>query len=82
MNTVHPHVLAEAVKKTLSIYMAELGNQSAMDIHDMVIRHVEKAMLEWTLDETKGNQTKAAKMLGISRNTLRKKLEQYRIYNE
>ena len=79
MNTEHPRELEQAVKNTLSIYLTELGQQTATDIHDMVIRHVEKAMLEWMLDKAKGNQTKAAQILGISRNTLRRKLAQYRI---
>ena len=79
MTTPHRNELTEAVKKTLSIYLDQLGDQTATDIHDMVIRHVEKAMFEWVLEQAKGNQTKAASMLGVSRNTLRRKLEQYRI---
>ena len=79
MTTLHRNELAESVKKTLSVYLKQLGDQPATDIYDMVIRHVEKATFEWVLEQAKGNQTKAASMLGISRNTLRRKLEQYRI---
>ena len=79
MKPVQPNELTDSVKKALSAYLAQLGDQPATDIYNMVTRHVEKAMLEWVLEETAGNQTKAAGMLGISRNTLRRKLEQYRI---
>jgi Fis family transcriptional regulator len=41
---------------------------------DMVMRCVEKPLLEITLQHAQGNQSRAASMLGITRNTLRKKL--------
>lgn len=71
--------LTDAVKRAISDYLDHLGNEQANNIHGMVIRHVERAMLELVVEKTQGNQTKAAGMLGISRNTLRRKLEQYRI---
>jgi Fis family transcriptional regulator len=40
---------------------------------------VEKPMLETVLDKADGNQTIAAEMLGINRNTLRKKIQQHKI---
>lgn len=43
----------------------------------MVIRNVERPMLEFILQQAKGNQTVAADMLGINRNTLRRKLTDY-----
>ena len=45
----------------------------------MVLNNVEKPMLETVLGHAKGNQTHAAEMLGINRNTLRKKMQQLRI---
>ena len=77
----HPtqNELTETVQKTLSSYLAQLGDETAGDIYGMVIRHVERAMLETILTHVGGNQTRAAAMLGISRNTLRRKLEQYHI---
>jgi Fis family transcriptional regulator len=49
------------------------------DLHDMVIREVERPMIETVLDHTHGNQTRAAGMLGISRSTFRKKMAHYGI---
>jgi Fis family transcriptional regulator len=43
----------------------------------MVISAVEKPVLAYILDRAEGNQTRAAEMLGINRNTLRKKMREY-----
>jgi Fis family transcriptional regulator len=45
----------------------------------MVLKHVEKPMIELVLGRAEGNQSRAAAMLGIDRNTLRKKMQQLRI---
>ena len=47
----------------------------------MVINTVEKPLLLYIMNKTEGNQSKAAKMLGLNRNTLRKKLKQYNLDN-
>ncbi|HUY04391.1 MAG TPA: helix-turn-helix domain-containing protein, partial [Rhodocyclaceae bacterium] len=46
-------------------------------IYDMVLRNVEHSMLELVMHKAEGNQTVAAEMLGINRNTLRRKLTEY-----
>ena len=48
-------------------------------IYDMVLKNVEKPMIEVVLGRAEGNQSRAAAMLGIDRNTLRKKMQQLRI---
>ena len=45
----------------------------------MVLNCVEKPMLEYILDKAGGNQSKAAEILGINRNTLRKKMALYKL---
>jgi len=45
----------------------------------MVVSAIEKPMLEVVLERAQGNQSRAAEMLGINRNTLRKKLDIYQI---
>ena len=79
MTTLNRNELTQAVCQALDLYLDQLGDQPATDVHDMVIRHVERAMFEFILAKANGNQSQAALMLGISRNTLRRKLEQYRI---
>jgi two-component system nitrogen regulation response regulator GlnG len=49
------------------------------DIYDRVIAEVERPLIQMTLASTKGNQIKAAAMLGLNRNTLRKKIRDLEI---
>ncbi|APR04691.1 helix-turn-helix domain-containing protein [Thauera chlorobenzoica] len=69
--------IAEAVLRTLDQYFRDLDGEKPAAIHDMVIRNVERPMLQFVLQQAKGNQTIAADMLGINRNTLRRKLTDY-----
>lgn len=49
------------------------------DLYAVVIQQVERPLIELALRNFRGNQMRAAQMLGINRNTLRKKIESYRI---
>ena len=71
--------LQDAVRRSLERYFRDLDGEKPTAIHDMVMRNVEKPMIELVLSETKGNLTQAATMLGINRNTLRKKMQDLRI---
>lgn len=71
--------LAEAVRRSLERYFRDMDGETPSGIYDMVLRNVEKPMLEIVLGKSEGNQTLAADMLGIDRNTLRKKMRQHRI---
>ena len=71
--------LGSSVEAAMTNYFAQLGGQPPSNIYSMVMREVEKPLLEAVMDYTKGNQSKAAIILGISRGTLRKKLKQYNI---
>lgn len=71
--------LSVHIKQMVGLYFAQLNGHDAVDLYQMVISEVEKPLLEATLEQTGYNQTKAAKALGLSRSTLRKKLEQYGI---
>ena len=71
--------IADAVVRTLDQYFRDLDSEKPAAIHDMVIRNVERPMLEFVLQRANGNQTVAADMLGINRNTLRRKLTDYEL---
>jgi Fis family transcriptional regulator len=60
-------------------YFRHLDGEKPSAIYDMVIGYVEKPLLEFILDRTQGNQTKAAEILGLNRNTLRKKIKDHGI---
>jgi Fis family transcriptional regulator, factor for inversion stimulation protein len=66
--------LNDLVASNLETYFSRLGGSAPSSIYDMVIGAVEKPMLEVVMREAGGNQSKASEMLGINRNTLRKKL--------
>ena len=74
-----PLPLAMYVKQTVEHYLSQLSGHDAVDLHAMVISEVEKPLLEAALEHSGYNQTKTAKALGLSRSTLRKKLDQYGI---
>ena len=71
--------LHEAVKRSLERYFKDMDGEKPTSIHDMVLKNVEKPMIELVLTQAQGNQTLAAEMLGINRNTLRSKMQQLRI---
>jgi len=67
------------VTGALEKYFRDLDGEMPCAIYDMVLKNVEKPMLEVVLRQADGNQTLAAGMLGINRNTLRKKLTEYNL---
>ncbi|MFN3984761.1 MAG: helix-turn-helix domain-containing protein [Rhodocyclaceae bacterium] len=71
--------IADSVQRTLDQYFRDLDGEKPAAIYDMVIRTVERPMLEFVLRQTNGNQTAAAEILGINRNTLRRKLTEYEL---
>ena len=73
----NPHSLSNQVTVTLESYFATLDTESATDVYEMVIQQVEKPMIEFILAQTAQNQSKSAQILGINRNTLRKKMQIY-----
>jgi Fis family transcriptional regulator, factor for inversion stimulation protein len=69
--------LAGCVRQSLDEYFLHLDGEKPSAIYDMVVGHVEKPLLEYILNYAQGNQTKAAEMLGLNRNTLRKKMKDH-----
>ncbi len=67
----------DVVKKSLERYFKDLGEQQPTNVYEMVILTVERPVLEAIMIRAGGNQSLAADMLGINRNTLRKKLQQH-----
>ena len=62
-------------------YFKELDGSKATNVFEMVTKEVEKPMLEEVMKFCNGNKTKASKILGINRVTLRTKLKQYDLNN-
>ncbi|MFO1395799.1 MAG: helix-turn-helix domain-containing protein [Burkholderiales bacterium] len=71
--------ICRSVDKSLDEYFKKLDGESATGVYDMVIGHVERALLTSIMMRADGNQTQAADMLGMNRNTLRSKLVKYKL---
>ncbi len=75
-----PEPLAGAVERHIRAFLsAHDGGAGLTDIYDRVIAEVERPLIRLTLAATRGNQIKAAAMLGLNRNTLRKKIRDLEI---
>jgi two-component system, NtrC family, nitrogen regulation response regulator GlnG len=69
--------LASAVERHITDYFAaHRGTQPASGLYDRVLREIERPLIVATLGATRGNQIKAAHLLGLNRNTLRKKIRE------
>ena len=76
---VTKNFLSEWLQKTVKKYITVMNGDDNGHLHDLVITGVEKPLLKMVLKETNGNQTQAANILGINRNTLRKKMQEYNL---
>ncbi len=71
--------IARCVRRAMDGYFRDLDGERPCAIYDMVMNSVEKPLLEIVLHRVSGNQTQAAQLLGVNRNTLRKKMKDYGI---
>lgn len=71
--------LEQCVLRSLDQYFADLDGSRPHALLDMVTTAVERPLLQFAMNRCDGNQCAAAELLGINRNTLRKKLQQYRL---
>ena len=71
--------LRTCVKEAVENYFRHLDGHDVSELFDLVMAEVEAPLLEAVLARTKGNQSRAAAMLGINRATLRKKLKRYNL---
>ncbi len=66
--------LDDVISVKVREYLADSGDVDPRDLHPRVLSLIERPLLEAVLERTEGNQVKAAEILGINRNTLRKKI--------
>jgi Fis family transcriptional regulator len=71
--------LSNDIDILLDQYFKDLSGESSNGVYDMVIQSVEKPLLLYIMNLAEGNQSKAADILGLNRNTLRKKLKLHKI---
>ena len=71
--------LVEYVEAQFGDFVRAMKLGSAQDLYPTFIRAVERPLIELALQETNGNQMQAARLLGVNRNTLRKKIKEFNI---
>ncbi len=69
--------LQEIIYNLVNKFLAENKGSSINDLYDMILQEVEPPLLQAVMEKKRGNQLQAAKLLGISRGTIRKKLQRY-----
>lgn len=70
-------LLRTQAKIAIKNYLSQLNGNDVEDMYELVLTEIETPMLEEVMQYTRGNQTRAANLLGINRGTLRKKLKKY-----
>ncbi len=77
-----PPSLKEMTAKVVRRYLQDMDGTECDDLHACVLAEVEPALLGEVMAHCRGNQSKAAEILGMNRATLRKKLHHYQIGND
>ncbi|KTD19451.1 helix-turn-helix domain-containing protein [Legionella israelensis] len=75
--TTQEQGLQDLVYSLVTRFLAENKNKNINALYDMILAEVEPPLLQAVMEKRRGNQLQAAKMLGISRGTIRKKLQRY-----
>lgn len=79
MNEPKPAPICQCVEKALEHYFRQLHGEAPSGLYDLVMAEAERPLLEAVMRHAGSNQSRAARYLGINRNTLRKKLDLYGI---
>ena len=76
---VYPITLRQYVQDAIRLYLEDMGQSQPECLYQTLLAEVEPPLIEEVLRYTRGNQSKTARILGITRNTLRTKLNRYDI---
>lgn len=69
--------LQDLVYSLMTRFLAENKGKTVEDLYELLLSEVEPPLLQAVMEKCRGNQLQAAKILGISRGTIRKKLQHY-----
>jgi len=77
-NQIQSQTLAEHVSLTVKNYIKSVGNKKIdLDLYQLIMEEIEAPLFRSVMELTRYNQSKAARVLGVSRGTLRTKLKYY-----
>jgi Fis family transcriptional regulator len=71
--------MEKTLKKKLKKYFKNLDGEEGNDVLKMVLDDVEPVVIQFVLDKVNQNQSRAAKILGLNRGTLKKKIDLYKL---
>lgn len=69
--------LSENVREAMDRYFRDLDGHEPSDLHELIMSQVEKPLIECVMENTRGNVSRAAQLLGLNRATLRNRLQKY-----
>lgn len=76
-NVKQEHGLQELVYSLVTRFLADSKSKKIDDLYDLILSEVEPPLLQAVMEKKRGNQLQAARLLGLSRGTIRKKLQRY-----
>ena len=71
--------LHDCVRASMEGFFRDLDGTEPANLHDMLVKAVERPLLEVVMEQAQHNQSRAAIWLGLNRNTLRKKLLEHKL---
>ncbi len=77
IRSVHVEPLRDLVQRSVERFLDDLDDAPVTGLYDFVLEQVEQPLLQTVMERSRGNQTRAAEILGLSRGTLRKKLTRH-----
>ncbi len=76
---LYHYTVEEFLRHKLKNYLSQIQKVGGIALYDTVISEVERALLTLAMEKTEGNQLQASKLLGLNRNTVRNKINKYKI---
>ncbi len=74
-----PQSIEHCIRTNLETYFRDLDGTEPAGLYDMLVKLVEKPLLDVVMTQSGQNQSRAAEWLGLNRNTLRKKLLEHEL---
>ena len=71
--------LSECVSDAMEKYFKDMDGHEPVDLYDLIISQVEKPLIESVIENSRGNISRAAQVLGLNRATLRNRMQKYGI---
>ena len=75
----HELHLSQLLEKKFASFVKKIKHSNNTGLYALLISEIEKPIFSLALQETNGNQVKAARLLGVNRNTIRKKMREFKI---